>query len=87
MAVAAAEPVTLRELASGLDLAAAEVRSAVEATIESSDLLALDGQPLTEGALLFSAAGLAALTDRMTDALAEATTAQTAGDEETETVH
>jgi selenocysteine-specific elongation factor len=71
MAVAASEPVTLGELARGLDLAAAEVRSAVEAVIESDDLLALDGQPLTEGTLLFSAVGLAVLTDRMTDSLAE----------------
>ncbi len=71
MAVAASEPVTLRQLASGLDLAAAEVRGAVEAAIASGDLLALDSQPLTEGTLLFSAVGLAALTDRMTDSLAE----------------
>ncbi|MCH7998566.1 MAG: selenocysteine-specific translation elongation factor [Chloroflexi bacterium] len=71
MAVAASEPVTLRELASGLDLAAAEVRVAVEATIESDELLALDVQPLTEGTLLFSAVGLAALTERMAGSLAE----------------
>ena len=71
MAVAAAEPVALRDLADGLDLAAAEVRETVEAATASGELLALDERSLAEGTLLFSAEGFTALTERMQGALAD----------------
>jgi selenocysteine-specific elongation factor len=70
MAVAAAEPVALRELSTELDLAAEEVRATVEATIASGDLLALGGS-LTDGTLLFSPDGFATLTERMASGLAD----------------
>ncbi len=71
IAVAAAEPMTLRELHRSLDLAADEVRAAVEEAAAAGDLVALDGGPLTEGTLLFSAQGFAALSERMKAALAD----------------
>ncbi len=71
IAVAAAEPMTLRELHRSLDLAADEVRTAVEGAAAAGDLVALDGAPLTEGTLLFSAQGFAALSERMKAALAD----------------
>ena len=71
IAVAAAEPMTLRELHRSLDLAADEVRAAVEEAAAAGDLVALDDRPLTEGTLLFSAQGFAALSERMKAALAD----------------
>jgi selenocysteine-specific elongation factor len=71
IAVAAAEPVALRDLHRSLDLAAEEVRAAAESAVAAGDLLALDGGPLTEGTLLFSAQGFAILSERMKTALAE----------------
>ena len=71
IAVAAAEPMTLRDLRRSLDLAADEVRAAVEEAAAAGDLVALDGGPLTEGTLLFSAQGFAALSERMKAALAD----------------
>ena len=71
IAVAAAEPMTLRDLRRSLDLAADEVRAAVEEAAAAGDLVALDGGPLTEGTLLFSAQGFAALSERMKTALAD----------------
>jgi selenocysteine-specific elongation factor len=71
IAVAAAEPMTLRDLHRSLDLAADEVRAAVEEAAAAGDLVALDGGPLTEGTLLFSAQGFAALSERMKAALAD----------------
>ncbi|MEE8556151.1 MAG: SelB C-terminal domain-containing protein, partial [bacterium] len=70
IAVAAAEPMTLRELHRSLDLAAEEVRAAVAEAAAAGDLVALDGGPLTEGTLLFSAQGFAALSERMKATLA-----------------
>jgi selenocysteine-specific elongation factor len=71
IAVAASEPMTLRDLHRSLDLAADEVRAAVEEAAAAGDLVALDGGPLTEGTLLFSAQGFAALSERMKAALAD----------------
>ena len=71
MAVAASEPVTLRDLPHGLELAAEEVRATVEAAVASGDLLALDGGSLGDGTLLFSAGGFDALSGRMKEALRE----------------
>ena len=71
IAVAAAEPMTLRDLRRSLDLAADEVRTAVEGAAAAGDLVALDSGPLTEGTLLFSAQGFAALSERMKAALAD----------------
>jgi selenocysteine-specific elongation factor len=61
----------VRDLHRSLDLAADEVRAAVEEAAAASDLLALDDRPLTEGTLLFSAQGFAALSERMKAALAD----------------
>jgi len=71
IAVAAAEPMALRDLRRSLDLAADEVRAAVESALAAGDLLALDDRPLTEGTLLFSAHGFATLSERMKTALAD----------------
>jgi len=71
IAVGAAEPMALRDLQRGLNLAADEVRAAAEAAVTAGDLLALDGRPLTEGTLLFSAQGFASLSERMRAALAD----------------
>jgi selenocysteine-specific elongation factor len=67
MAVAASEPVSLRDLSSGLDLSAEEVRAAVAEAIAGGELLALDGGPPAEGTLLYTAGGFAALWDRLSD--------------------
>ena len=71
IAVAGAEPMALRDLRRSLDLAADEVRAAVESALAAGDLLALDSRPPTEGTLLFSAQGFAALSERMKAALAD----------------
>ena len=71
MAAAAAEPVSLRDLSSGLDLSAGEVRAAVEEAIAGGELLALDGGPPAGGALLYTTEGFAALADRLRDVLSE----------------
>jgi selenocysteine-specific elongation factor len=71
IAVAAAEPMALRDLRRSLDLAADEVRAAVESALAAGDLLALDDRALTEGTLLFSAQGFATLSERMKAALAD----------------
>ncbi len=71
IAVAASEPLALRDLSGQLDVAAAEVRTAVEAAVASGDVIALDRDSLAEGTLLFSADGLAALTERMKISLAD----------------
>ncbi len=71
LAVAAAEPMALRDLHRSLDLAADEVRAAVEASVAAGDLLATDDRALTEGTLLFSAQGFASLSERMKAALAD----------------
>ena len=71
MAAAASEPVSLRDLSSGLDLATGEVRAAVAEAIAGGDLLALDGGPPADGTLLYTAEGFAALADRLRDVLSE----------------
>ncbi|TEU01960.1 MAG: selenocysteine-specific translation elongation factor, partial [Dehalococcoidia bacterium] len=71
IAVAAAEPMPLRDLRRSLDLAADEVRATVESALAAGDLLALDSGPPTEGTLLFSAQGFATLSERMKAALAD----------------
>jgi selenocysteine-specific elongation factor len=69
MAVAAVEPVSLRDLSSGLDLSAEEVRAAVAEAVAGGELLALGGGPPTEGTLLYTSGGFAALWDRLSDAV------------------
>ncbi len=69
MAAAASEPVSLRDLSSGLDLSAEELRAAVEEAVAGGELLALDGGPPADGTLLYTAEGLAALWDRLRDVL------------------
>ena len=69
MAAAASEPVSLRDLSSGLDLSSGEVRAAVEEAIAAGELLALDGGPPADGTLLYTAEGFAALSDRLSDVL------------------
>lgn len=71
MAVAASEPVALRDLPRSLDLAAEEVRATVEAAVASGDLLTLADGSLAGGTLLFSAQGFASLSERMKVALAD----------------
>jgi selenocysteine-specific elongation factor len=71
IAVAAAEPMTLRDLHRSLGLAAGEVQAAVQSAVTAGDLLVLEGRPLSEGTLLFSAQGFAALSERMKAALAD----------------
>ncbi|MEE8346183.1 MAG: SelB C-terminal domain-containing protein, partial [Dehalococcoidia bacterium] len=71
MAVAASEPVALRDLPRRLELASEEVRATVEEAVAAGDLLALHGGSLADGTLLFSAQGFAALSERMKSALAE----------------
>jgi selenocysteine-specific elongation factor len=69
IAVAGGEPMTLRDLQRGLDLAADAVRAAVESAVNDGDLIAADVPPLADGTLLFSAQGFAALSERMEAAL------------------
>jgi selenocysteine-specific elongation factor len=71
IAVAAAEPMTLRDLHRGLDLSAEEIRAAVESAVTAGDLVALDDRPIAEGTLLFSAQGFASLSERMKATLAD----------------
>ena len=71
MAAAASEPVSLRDLSSGLDLSAEEVRAAMEEAIAGGELLALDGCPPADGTLLFTTVGFAALSQRLNDVLSE----------------
>ena len=69
MAAAAAEPVSLRDLSSGLDLSAEELRGAVAEAIATGELLALDGGPPADATLLYTAEGFAALSGRLRDVL------------------
>ncbi|MDO8613856.1 MAG: selenocysteine-specific translation elongation factor, partial [Dehalococcoidia bacterium] len=71
MAAAASEPASLRDLSSGLDLSAEELRAAVEEAVAGGELLALDGGPPVAGTLLYTAEGFAALSDRLRDLLSE----------------
>ncbi|MDP2673999.1 MAG: selenocysteine-specific translation elongation factor [Dehalococcoidia bacterium] len=71
MAAAASEPVSLRDLSSGLDLSAEEVRAAVEEAIAGGELLALDGGPPADGTLLYTTVGFASLAERLKDVLSE----------------
>jgi selenocysteine-specific elongation factor len=71
IAVAASEPVTMRSLADGLDLAEAEVRATVEAAIAAGELLALEAGSLGDSTLLLTAEGFAAVRERMRDILSE----------------
>jgi selenocysteine-specific elongation factor len=67
MATAASEPVSLRDLSSGLDLSAEEVRAAVAEAIAGGELLALGSGPPAEGTLLYTAGGFATLWDRLSN--------------------
>jgi len=69
MAVAASEPVSLRDLPGGLDLSAEDALAAVTEAVAAGELLALDGGPPAEGTLLYTGEGFAALTARLTDVL------------------
>jgi selenocysteine-specific elongation factor len=71
IAVAAAEPMTLRDLHRSLDLSTDEVRAAVESAVAAGDLVGLDDRPGTEGTLLFSTQGFTSLSERMKAILAE----------------
>ncbi len=71
IAVAASEPMTLRDLHRSLDLSTDEVRAAVESAVAAGDLVGLDDRPGTEGTLLFSAQGFVGLSERMKAALAD----------------
>ncbi len=71
IAVAASEPMTLRDLHRSLDLSTDEVRAAVESAVAAGDLVGLDDRPGTEGTLLFSTQGFVGLSERMKAALAD----------------
>ncbi len=70
IAVARLEPVELRELLKKSVLEAGAARAALEQLVAAGEVIALDGEPPSDGSVLYSARGFEALTKRLKDALA-----------------
>ena len=69
-AVARLEPVELREVLRRVEMEPQEARETVRTLVSAGELLALDGAPLSDTSLLYTAGGFQALTERLKEALA-----------------
>jgi selenocysteine-specific elongation factor len=68
-AVARAEPVELRDALKQAPIEPATARAAVQALVDSGDLLTLDGAPPSDASLLITSAGFEVISARMREAL------------------
>ena len=64
------EPVELREVLRRVEIEPSAAREAIETLVAAGELVALDGGPLRESSLLYTAGGFQALTERLRETLA-----------------